>query len=53
MASSPLAFHERLSLVLQNFGFIHSFADPDVWMCDAGDCYEYIVVYVDDLNVAM
>ena len=36
-----------------SFGFIHSFADPDVWMCDAGDCYEYIVVYVDDLIVAM
>ena len=51
--SSGLRFHECLSSVLQNFGFIHSFADPDVWMHDAGDCYEYIVVYLDDLIVAM
>ena len=26
-----------------------SYADPDVWMKDSGDCYEYVVVYVDDL----
>ena len=51
--SSGLRFHERLSSVLQNFGFICSFADPDVWMRDGGDCYEYILVYVDDLIVAM
>ena len=53
LRSSGLHFHEHLSSVLQNFGFIHSYADPDVWMHDAGDCYEYIVVYVDDLIVAM
>ena len=51
--SSGLHFCECLSLVLQNFGLIHSFTGPDVWMCDAGDCYKYIVVYVDDLIVAM
>ena len=53
LCSSGLHFHERLSSVLQNFGFICSFADPDVWMRDAGECYEYIVVYVDNLIVAM
>ena len=53
LRSSSLHFHEHLSSVLQNFGFILSFADPDVWMHDAGDCYEYIVVYMDDLIVSM
>ena len=53
LRSSGLRFHEHFSSVLQNFGFIRSFADPDVWMRDAGDCYEYIVVYVDDQIVAM
>ena len=53
LRSSGLRFHERLSSVLQNFGFIRSFADPDVWMLDVGDSYEYIVIYVDDLIVAM
>ena len=28
-------------------------ADPDVWMRDSRDIWEYIVVYVDDLIVAM
>ena len=40
-------------MILQSFGFVHSFADPDVWMHDADDCYKYIVVYVDDLIVAV
>ena len=53
LCSSGLCFHECLSSVLHNFGFVHSFVDPDVWMRDAGDCYEYIVVYMDDLIVAM
>ena len=35
------------------FQFTCSYADPDVWIRDAGDCYEYIVVYVDNLIVAM
>ena len=53
LCSSGLRFYQRLSLVLQNFGFIHSFAGPDVWMHDAGDCYNHIVVYMDNLIVAM
>jgi len=34
-------------------GFSPSLADPDLWIRDAGDCYEYICVYVDDLMVIM
>jgi hypothetical protein len=34
-------------------GFTPSLADPDIWMRDAGDCYEYVCSYVDDLTVIM
>eukprot|EP00977_Amphora_coffeiformis_P016246 scaffold4969_cov104-Amphora_coffeaeformis.AAC.2 len=27
--------------------------DPDVWIRDGGDCYEYTVVYVDDIFTAL
>ena len=53
LRSSGLRFHERLSKVLQSFDFTLSHVDPDVWMRDAGDAWEYIVVYVDDIIVAM
>ena len=50
---SGLQFHECLSNVLQGFDFTRSHVDPEVWMHDAGDAWEYIVVYVDDIDVAM
>ena len=34
-------------------GFVQSYTDPNVWMHDAGDVYEYVVTYVDDLLVIM
>jgi hypothetical protein len=33
-------------------GFIQSKADHDIWMKDAGDHWDYIVAYVDDLLIA-
>ena len=33
--------------------FEHSYIDPDVWYCNAGDRYKYVCTYVDDLLVAM
>ena len=32
--------------------FVLSFAEPDIWMRDMGDNYEYIATYVDDLTIA-
>ena len=32
--------------------FFPSKAEPDIWMRDMGDHYEYIAVYVDDLLIA-
>jgi hypothetical protein len=47
------AFHEKLSDTLRQGGFMPSLADPDLWICDADDCYEYVCVYVDDLMAVM
>jgi hypothetical protein len=43
---------ERLSAVLKDMGFSPCYADPDVWMKHMGDHYDYIGVYVDDLEIA-
>jgi hypothetical protein len=43
---------EELAGTLRAEGFTPSLADPDVWMRDAGDMWEYICVYVDDLFAA-
>ena len=32
--------------------FVPSHAEPDIWMRDMGDHYEYIAMYVDDLTIA-
>ena len=39
--------------MLRKYGFQRSRVDPDLWMRGAGDVWEYIVVYVDDIIVAM
>ena len=44
-------WHEALSDKLRLLGFKPSKADPDLWIRDAGDHYEYIAVYSDDLLV--
>ena len=51
--SSSLRFHDRLSKVLCTFEFQWSKVDPNLWMRDVGDVWEYIVIYVDNSIVAM
>ena len=51
--SSGLHFHEKLSKVLCKFGFELSRVDLDMWMHDSNNKWEYIVVHVDDIIVAM
>ena len=53
LRSSGLCFHEKLSKVLCKFGFEQCRVDLDLWMCDANNKWEYIVVYVDDIIVTM
>jgi len=33
-------------------GYFVSKSEKDIWMCDKGDHYEHIAVYVDDLMIA-
>ena len=49
LRSSGARFHDKLYDTLTDMGFRPSYADPDLWLRDAGDCYEYVCVYVDDL----
>ena len=53
LRSSGARFHEKFADTLRSLGFFPSLADPDDWIRDAGDCYEYVCTYVDDLLVAM
>jgi len=52
LKSSGLRWHERFAAVLDNMGFNPCIAEPDIWMRDQGDHYEYIAVYCDDLTIA-
>ena len=51
--SSGARFHEKFADTLSELGFRPTYADPDVWISDAGDVYEFVCVYVDDLLAAM
>ena len=51
LKTSMARWHEALSDKLRVIGFLPSYADPDLWLRDAGDHYEYIAVYSDDLLV--
>jgi hypothetical protein len=53
LRTSGARFHERLADTLRDMGFTPSYADPDLWLRDAGDVYEYVCVYVDDLMAIM
>ena len=52
--SGGVRWHDRLFDILQELKFKPSKADPDVWMRPepGRTCYEYIAVYVDDLEIA-
>ncbi len=43
LKSSGLRWHERFTDVLRSMGFFPSFPEPDIWMRNKGDHYEYIL----------
>jgi hypothetical protein len=49
--SSSARWHDRFADCLRDMGFMPSKAEPDIWMRQNGDVYEYIGVYVDDLAI--
>ena len=52
LRSSGHCWHDRFANVLKTMGFKQCLTDNDVWMRNKGDHYEYIGVYVDDLQIA-
>ena len=50
---SGARWHDRLSDVLRQECFSPCQAEPDIWMRQNGERYEYIAVYVDDLAFAL
>ena len=53
LRSSSRAFGDYIKSVLRKTGFIPTKADPEILMRDAGDCYEYLALYVDDVLGAL
>ena len=53
LRTSGARFHAKWADTLRALGFTPTYADPDVWIRDAGDCYEYVVVWVDDIFTAL
>ena len=53
LRSSGAKWHDKLADSLTDLGFFPCRAEPDIWMRDAGDCYEFVGVCVDDLALAL
>ena len=53
LRTSGQRWHDRFSKCLLNEGFKPCLAEPDLWLRQNGNIYEYIAVYVDDLAFAM
>lgn len=53
LTSSGAHWHDKFADCLRDLGFTPCMAEPDIWMCKAQTCYEYVAVYVDDLAMAL
>ena len=53
LRTSGARFHAKFADALRAMGFTPTYADPNVWIRDAGDVYEYVVVYIDDILTAL
>ncbi len=53
LRTSGARFHAKFADTLRALNFKPTRGDPDVWIRDVGDCYEYVCVYVDDLYTAL
>ena len=51
--SSGARWHDKFATCMRAGGFFPCKAEPDIWMRPAGDHYEYVAVYVDDLAFAL
>ena len=53
LCSSGSRWHDKFATCMQAEGFFPCKAEPDVWMRPAGDYYEYVAVYIDNLAFAL
>ena len=53
LRTSGARFHEKLADSLRDLGFAQSYTDPDLWIRDAGNCYEYLCIWVDDIMAVL
>ncbi|MEL7079570.1 MAG: reverse transcriptase domain-containing protein, partial [Cyanobacteria bacterium J06582_2] len=53
LRTSGARYHEKFADTMRDMGFTQCKADADVWMRDAGNVWEYVCVYVDDLYAIM
>ncbi len=52
LRTSGLCWHKCFANCLRDMGFTPSKAEPDIWMRQNGNIYEYIGVYMDDVTTA-
>jgi Reverse transcriptase (RNA-dependent DNA polymerase) len=52
LRSSGARWHDRFADCVRELGFFPCKAEPDIWMRQKGNSYEYVAVYVDDLAIA-
>jgi len=50
--TSGLRWHETFADCLRSLGFEPCWAEPDIWMWQVDDHYEYVPVYIDDLEIS-
>ena len=53
LRTSGARFHGKFADTLRSMGFTPTYANPNVWMRDAGDVYEHVVVYIDNILTAL
>ena len=53
LRTSGARFHAKFADTLRDLGFTPTYADPNVWIRDAGDVYECVVVCVNDILTAL
>ena len=53
LRTSGARWHDRFADCLRDLGFQPCKAEPDIWIRQNGDIYEYVAVYVDDTAFAV
>ena len=51
LRTSAARFHEHLAETICQLGFMPTKADPDLYMRECGDHYEYLATYVNDILI--